>query len=1108
MMALMELTRPVVFTMAVTAPTTRSITVVADGDLLMPGKEASSVWDQATSNAYQVVTVTLCIHVMIEHPPIKLFRLVHVLDDIRDVGFSALASDRNNLFMLVLPIDLSKAQMAPILCLSLILRNAATLCLHLSQVAVPPPMSVHNKSAPPNNCAYTPQDIAVGGLFTLADSKEVSLWLPCGCPFKCSEEYEHAAMNVPFIHYGDENVIHLGNENSIQPDSQFMCLVNSTVANNPTTPTHFEYTPKEIAMGMVDIANICEPIQLLVLVVVLWCLQMIRALEPVQRAFKFVRCIHAAAKDMQSTINVATDMKRSTTSTAIAFAQRSVWPSTCLILLWTLLLLSSHGSAMADKSKPSKITCKTLPDPKIQILELKEEQQAAVNSGDIPHANRLQVQMHDLLYTINICKQQSLQRKNLSLREQDSNQTTVRRMSRAKGGWKDNLQSLNARKAPNGVRLALNSSGPEDSGSNLISLRAMQDTVRPQQSSQTRSDAGCTDTGYVCGARERGHTSYCQEWSANSVCDGDGKCVSPSSCIGCAAYADTSCSSARVQRGPDWRWGDQDGGSLGTVTGSAPEDGWCSVTWDNGNSNSYRVAGSFDLCTVTTTTGSDAGCTDTGYVCGARERGHTSYCQEWSANSVCDGDGKCVSPSSCIGCAAYADTSCSSARVQRGPDWRWGDQDGGSLGTVTGSAPEDGWCSVTWDNGNSNSYRVAGSFDLCTVTTTTGSTCTDQPDFRDSGGDGCSWYVSDPDDRCAPGQYANDDGVDAIEACCICGGGCVQEPGFRDSYGDGCSWYAENPDSRCVPGQYTNDDGVDATMACCVCAFSASGDGETACPTGSTGPDGGPCTVCATGKFKDTSGSAPCNFCPAHSTSPSSSTSQSDCTCNRGFTGPDGGPCTACVAGKFKDTSGSAPCNFCPAHSTSPSSSTSQSDCTCNRGFTGPDGGPCTACVAGKFKAAEGSGVCSNCPSGYASPSGSVSSSDCTTSTASSEGSEGELRLEGCRSDNCCRVEIYHSLQWGTVCDDSWSRIDASVACRQLGCTADFHTAVTIGGGTGPIWMDEVACEGTESFLQDCQRERDWGLHNCDHDEDAGVCCSGVIVNGTTGSCSNVAGER
>ena len=941
MMALMELTRPVVFTMAVTAPTTRSITVVADGDLLMPGKEASSVWDQATSNAYQVVTVTLCIHVMIEHPPIKLFRLVHVLDDIRDVGFSALASDRNNLFMLVLPIDLSKAQMAPILCLSLILRNAATLCLHLSQVAVPPPMSVHNKSAPPNNCAYTPQDIAVGGLFTLADSKEVSLWLPCGCPFKCSEEYEHAAMNVPFIHYGDENVIHLGNENSIQPDSQFMCLVNSTVANNPTTPTHFEYTPKEIAMGMVDIANICEPIQLLVLVVVLWCLQMIRALEPVQRAFKFVRCIHAAAKDMQSTINVATDMKRSTTSTAIAFAQRSVWPSTCLILLWTLLLLSSHGSAMADKSKPSKITCKTLPDPKIQILELKEEQQAAVNSGDIPHANRLQVQMHDLLYTINICKQQSLQRKNLSLREQDSNQTTVRRMSRAKGGWKDNLQSLNARKAPNGVRLALNSSGPEDSGSNLISLRAMQDTVRPQQSSQTRSDAGCTDTGYVCGARERGHTSYCQEWSANSVCDGDGKCVSPSSCIGCAAYADTSCSSARVQRGPDWRWGDQDGGSLGTVTGSAPEDGWCSVTWDNGNSNSYRVAGSFDLCTVTTTTGS---------------------------------------------------------------------------------------------------------------------TCTDQPDFRDSGGDGCSWYVSDPDDRCAPGQYANDDGVDAIEACCICGGGCVQEPGFRDSYGDGCSWYAENPDSRCVPGQYTNDDGVDATMACCVCAFSASGDGETACPTGSTGPDGGPCTVCATGKFKD--------------------------------------------------TSGSAPCNFCPAHSTSPSSSTSQSDCTCNRGFTGPDGGPCTACVAGKFKAAEGSGVCSNCPSGYASPSGSVSSSDCTTSTASSEGSEGELRLEGCRSDNCCRVEIYHSLQWGTVCDDSWSRIDASVACRQLGCTADFHTAVTIGGGTGPIWMDEVACEGTESFLQDCQRERDWGLHNCDHDEDAGVCCSGVIVNGTTGSCSNVAGER
>ena len=44
--------------------------------------------------------------------------------------------------------------------------------------------------------------------------------------------------------------------------------------------------------------------QLLVLVFVLGCLLMIRALEPVQRAFKLATCI-AVAKDMQSIMNVA-----------------------------------------------------------------------------------------------------------------------------------------------------------------------------------------------------------------------------------------------------------------------------------------------------------------------------------------------------------------------------------------------------------------------------------------------------------------------------------------------------------------------------------------------------------------------------------------------------------------------------------------------------------------------------------------------------------------------------------------------------------------------------------------------------------------------------------
>ena len=57
------------------------------------------------------------------------------------------------------------------------------------------------------------------------------------------------------------------------------------------------------------------------------------------------------------------------------------------------------------------------------------------------------------------------------------------------------------------------------------------------------------------------------------------------------------------------------------------------------------------------------------------------------------------------------------ARVVRGIDWKWRDQDGPSgvlgAGTVTGEL-HNGWIDVTWDHGSSNSYRMGaeGKFDL------------------------------------------------------------------------------------------------------------------------------------------------------------------------------------------------------------------------------------------------------------------------------------------------------------------------------------------------------------------------------------------------------------
>ncbi|KFP52762.1 Deleted in malignant brain tumors 1 protein, partial [Cathartes aura] len=90
------------------------------------------------------------------------------------------------------------------------------------------------------------------------------------------------------------------------------------------------------------------------------------------------------------------------------------------------------------------------------------------------------------------------------------------------------------------------------------------------------------------------------------------------------------------------------------------------------------------------------------------------------------------------------------------------------------------------------------------------------------------------------------------------------------------------------------------------------------------------------------------------------------------------------------------------------------------------------------------------------------------------------------------RVEVFHSQQWGTVCDDSWDLNDAAVVCRQLGC----GTAVSapgssgFGQGSGPIWLDGVSCLGTEATLAECS-VKPWGHHACNHVEDASVVCSG-----------------
>ena len=107
---------------------------------------------------------------------------------------------------------------------------------------------------------------------------------------------------------------------------------------------------------------------------------------------------------------------------------------------------------------------------------------------------------------------------------------------------------------------------------------------------------------------------------------------------------------------------------------------------------------------------------------------------------------------------------------------------------------------------------------------------------------------------------------------------------------------------------------------------------------------------------------------------------------------------------------------------------------------------------------------------------------NCTTGDVRLNGS---TLLEG-------RVEICINNAWGTICGNRFSSSDSQVICRSLGYAFIDSYSIPLPEtdyGSGPIFLDELECEGSEERVLDCHSSL--GVHSCSHDQDVAVRCVG-----------------